>query len=864
MDKDYINYNESIKEMHTRMDEFNTNLFNRMGENVYESTIESIKNAFQAKDKTALLDELKFFKDVSYMREKVNFGNTKMHFMQPLLYAYMKEIEGISEIPYPPFSMVNTRKINASYMKKNSDNHIAMIVVSDELFTYVQLMCKVIIKIIYIPEQSCFRITDYYELSDSLIGRFSEIIFAAVAPLLNMGNVRQLRYDTSITNASYMLCEICEQFIMAHEYSHFLLDFLCEKEPKLRELREDKPDIVEECFADYMGALLTYEIFRKKDYPGNLTTLGISVAINSLSILDLYYAAWGNYSLSDKYLLFPFRTLILQMIDLDEESQKTINAVNNLFNSFWKKSQKKITELRGLYNQFDTVEDLITSNQYRKIIIPNDQSDNAILSDADLIGLLYSREPLLFEETTNKTIIRNISRFKNGKIEEAYEGFNNLIKTIKLIPEDSGDLQFQKAIAYLYISIIEDIKGETQTAFETIKKVLTTMRVKLSEIGIEYGDEIFHSDNFRFEEGNLLKFQMTRGVIESLLYIYADKNPAKYKELFKVMSDINFLSDEAIENTLSKFDKSGNLRLTMIKLDIEYNNYERAVKNLNYLLHNCGEEALLYHLLSICYLNLNKENEALECIEQALLLSPECDDYIETKINILREMRRYSDALSICNSFIQKRIKPDLLNLRAGIYICMRKYSKALKDLKQSKSFDDNNANTYFIFSKCYFCMGKYDLAMEYIDKAIAIDSDSFYLLNKAKILFSMENYKEACLVFEELLNPIDPDVELLSYIVRCLFHLENADIAKRLLVICISREPNNPKTLLAQSELHIYNEEYLKAIELLGTIITSDEQIADAYKLRALAYKKISNNKREMQDLTQIKKLQSDIDLEI
>ena len=544
MENEYINYKDSIKEMHSRMEKYNMDAIST-NRDIYKSTIESVIDSFRAKDHTALLNELKALNDMESVRSTVNFGNPRLHIMQPILFGYMKRLEDILDIPFPPFGMIHTRKINASYMKKNNDKHIVMFNVSDELFTYLQLICKVVAEIIYDVDNKWIHISDSFDVSNSLVGRYSEIIFSAIAPVLNMGYVRPLDYGDELRNVAYQICEISEQFIMAHEFSHFIIDYACEVDEEIRKLRDSSPKWAEESFADYFGGILTYKVFRNEKLSDEIIAIGISTAINALSVLDLYYAIWDNTTLSEKYVPFPHRTDSLLKADLDEKSVNVIHGITNIFIHLWNISKQNILDLKELYDQCDTIEEFIDSDKYNAIIKPDGSNDQA-MDIKDVYIMMASMYPKTFEDSINESLIRNMIRFKVGKTDIAYENFNSCIQIIEMIPNEICDFKYQKAVAFLYLAMIEDYKGKPQDAFETLKKAYTLMRTKLSEIELNDTEAYEKSELFKYDSSDPLKFQLSIGVVMAILRIYAEKNPEKYKKLADIMSDIGFLDDSSL------------------------------------------------------------------------------------------------------------------------------------------------------------------------------------------------------------------------------------------------------------------------------------------------------------------------------
>jgi protein O-mannosyl-transferase len=83
-------------------------------------------------------------------------------------------------------------------------------------------------------------------------------------------------------------------------------------------------------------------------------------------------------------------------------------------------------------------------------------------------------------------------------------------------------------------------------------------------------------------------------------------------------------------------------------------------------------------------------------------------------------------------------------NSRGVSYMKMDNYEKAIADFETYLKFKPNAPETYNIISTCYRFWLKQDKAIEFANKAIAIDPDPNFILNRAHAYGAMGNYELA------------------------------------------------------------------------------------------------------------------------
>lgn len=486
-DKRFINYEKSIQEMNYRLNKVNRDFFLKHG-NEYDTAKAVLMDAFQIGDEYAAEVSLDYLEKIAYSRTVANFGNHNMHNFQLLLTVIFHRLEKVTDVPIPPYGIIDTKKINAVFSRNKSDSDIMMLGFSSELFTYAQLMCKVIASILISDSQDGFIIKTNYSdrMTQEIINRYIEIIFNATAPLLGMNTVRPLKYPPPIINASYQLCDVFETFVAAHEHAHVHLEFALDKldrNEELKKLTANKPKWVHEAFSDYLGTINCIKAMENEGLPQELIVLGITIAMNSLSVLDLYDYILFDKRLSDNYIPFPHRIMSFDRITLNDSSKNIIHSVNDLFISLWNESIDTLMGLKKHYDQVDTIEDFINSNVYQQVIGSFDNKKELV----DILDILKSatqRHSELFLESLNQLLMRNIVRFKAGKYDKASKGFKEYIYCVDNLACNPDDFWFQKAIAMCFSSMILEKENQQEKAFSLLRDIQQKITDPLKSKGI--------------------------------------------------------------------------------------------------------------------------------------------------------------------------------------------------------------------------------------------------------------------------------------------------------------------------------------------------------------------------------------------
>jgi TonB family protein len=147
----------------------------------------------------------------------------------------------------------------------------------------------------------------------------------------------------------------------------------------------------------------------------------------------------------------------------------------------------------------------------------------------------------------------------------------------------------------------------------------------------------------------------------------------------------------------------------------------------------------------------------------------------------------------------------------------------------------------------------KYDKAITYFNKAIAIDSTlSVSFHNRAFAYSKQENHKEALKSYQ-LASKLEPkNSEFYYYIANCFQKLETPDSAITYYTLAIEADKtghNAKSSYFNRGNIYLKKEKYEAAIEDYSKVILYDRAHYGAYNNRAIAYYKMDNKENACKD---------------
>lgn len=327
-------------------------------------------------------------------------------------------------------------------------------------------------------------------------------------------------------------------------------------------------------------------------------------------------------------------------------------------------------------------------------------------------------------------------------------------------PDESQALDFftkelgehpKNGYAYYYMGLIYDHNDQEGDALDCFNKAVNLLKKDKQWISFAY--RMRARTHLKLNNGELAEKDWNASLKE---------NP----------SDANTLCDRAAyyyykgENDLAEADydavihsQPSDIRGYQGKaaLEVLKQEYQKAADLYSYCIKLSPNEASPYTGRAWCYKALQKYSEASDDLIQALRIESNNNSALRTMLSFESPER---DILLAKLRIEQAKDKNNSLwpYYQAIIYENSEEFLKAIEAYKKADDISTSDALMERI-SNCYSELGEYDLALNYINKAIVMDStETSYLSQKGSILYELGRTKEAIDVYTAYIdkNPDD------------------------------------------------------------------------------------------------------------
>ncbi len=314
---------------------------------------------------------------------------------------------------------------------------------------------------------------------------------------------------------------------------------------------------------------------------------------------------------------------------------------------------------------------------------------------------------------------------------------------------------------------------------------------------------------------------------------------------------------------------------------LEQKQWDQAIEQFNKAALMYSDNAVVYSFRAEAYMGKEKWPEATDDIIKALAI-----DSDDKAFSMMQDLKEPAFSMIKAKMKIQSAKNPNEAKWPYYIGIIhenSEQYEKAIPFYEEANNKDTNDAFLYRM-ANCYSEIGNYEKALEYINKAIELDSTAVqYAPFKANLYYKMGNYKESIAEWDKL-QALYPELSAVygnrAWVKTTLGDDEGAieDFTMSIVIdpesansyMCrgdaYARQGNNE---LAQADylkvIEIENSpekydripfayqglgEYEKAVAAMDTIIARDESDSGNYYDAACIYSRMKNKTKALEYL--------------
>ncbi|REJ43621.1 MAG: tetratricopeptide repeat protein [Microcystis flos-aquae DF17] len=241
---------------------------------------------------------------------------------------------------------------------------------------------------------------------------------------------------------------------------------------------------------------------------------------------------------------------------------------------------------------------------------------------------------------------------------------------------------------------------------------------------------------------------------------------------------------------------------------------------------------------SVVYRFLENYEQALTVINQAISLFPNNPKSYIIKYLVLYDLKRYDEGLAAITQAIDLAPRAFWYAIRGSNYSLQKKYELALDDFNKAMKLNPNYAMAYFGRGELYYYQKKYELALADFNKAIELNPNhAGAYVNRGIIYYEQKKYELALADFNKAIE-LDSKSAMAYYNRGLLYYYQKkydlalADFNKAIELDSKSAMAYNNRGLLYydQQKYELALADFNKAIEL-------DSKLAMAYSNRGGIY---------------------------
>ncbi len=340
--------------------------------------------------------------------------------------------------------------------------------------------------------------------------------------------------------------------------------------------------------------------------------------------------------------------------------------------------------------------------------------------------------------------------------------------------------------------------------------------------------------------------------------------------------------------TLSRFPSNINY-VNRANSKLQLQKYEDALEDVDEALAIDANDAEAINNKGDIYFALNKFEAALDMYNKAVLINPEDARTLNNRANALVKLNRYNDALMDYNKAISLTDhNSQLFTNRGMMHIELKMQEDAIFDCTEASIVDPSNANAYHCIGLAKWNKKDYDSAIQNFDKAIELSADPDFFFNRAKLYFDLKYFEDALSDFEMVQREQADYPEINGFIQASKVELQRSNSATKDIaeegddfldeVATPVDENSIPEQfnhkgrtplidLFSKGEDYNLNKafelseqgNYEEAINFFNKVIRNNETIATAFHGRGIAYSRLQQFSAAIEDFTQAIRLNED-----
>lgn len=204
----------------------------------------------------------------------------------------------------------------------------------------------------------------------------------------------------------------------------------------------------------------------------------------------------------------------------------------------------------------------------------------------------------------------------------------------------------------------------------------------------------------------------------------------------------------------------------------------------------------IWELKAYAFVKLNRHDEALEAIENAIKFDEKNPVLFLEKAEILYDLENYSEALSTINEAIsksRKEGKDEFLHYKADYLSGLNKHKEALECFNKYLKKNPDSAYSLLGKSRELFVLGEGKDSLKAVEAALKLEPKDIDLLShKGMVLLYQNNFEESLDCFEKCLERDSSD-ELSWFNKACILSLlDKKEDALDAITVAISLDEEN------------------------------------------------------------------------